>query len=68
MKKNIEVEKSEFLIPTEVDILIKNGSAKVKVLHTNAKWFGVTYKEDKPVVVDSIQKLVDDGLYPEKLF
>lgn len=68
LDENIEVPKSEFLIPTEVDVLIKNNEAKVKLLHTDAKWFGVTYKEDKPVVVESIRKLVDAGLYPEKLF
>ncbi|MDO5427116.1 MAG: sugar phosphate nucleotidyltransferase [Coriobacteriia bacterium] len=68
LDKNLEVPKSEFLIPTEVDKLIKDGIAEVKLLHTDAKWFGVTYKEDKPIVVDSIQKLVDGGLYPEKLF
>lgn len=68
LDKNISVEKSEFLIPTEVDVLIKAGKAKVKVLHTDAKWFGVTYKEDKPVVVASIESLINAGEYPENLF
>lgn len=68
LDKNISVEKSEFLIPTEVDVLIKAGKAKIKVLHTDAKWFGVTYKEDKPVVVASIESLINAGEYPENLF
>lgn len=68
LQANIEVPKSEYLIPTQVDVLIQNNLASVKVLKTNAKWFGVTYKEDKPVVVASIRKLIDEGLYPEKLF
>jgi len=60
--------KAEFLLPTIVDDLIKEGKAEVTVLNTDDKWFGVTYKEDKQVVVDSFKKLVDAGVYPEKLF
>ena len=60
--------KSEYLLPTVVDQLIKENKANVSVLHTNDKWFGVTYKEDKPVVVESIKKLIQEGKYPEKLF
>ena len=60
--------KSEFYIPFVVDSLIKAGKAKMKVLKSNEKWFGITYKEDKPYVVSSIRRLVDEGLYPEKLF
>jgi dTDP-glucose pyrophosphorylase len=60
--------KAEYLLPSIVDDLIKEGKAQVTVLETQDKWFGVTYKEDKDVVVQSIQKLVDQGLYPEKLF
>ncbi len=59
--------KAEYLLPTIVDGLIKDGKATVKVLPTNDKWFGVTYKEDAPVVIASIKKLVEDGIYPEKL-
>ena len=40
----------------------------MRVLPTHDKWFGVTYKEDKPVVVESIRKLIADGVYPEKLY
>ncbi|MCR5517241.1 MAG: NTP transferase domain-containing protein [Lachnospiraceae bacterium] len=59
--------KSEYLLPKVVDALIKSGRASVKVLETDDKWFGVTYKEDKPVVVESLDKLIKAGLYPENL-
>ena len=60
--------KAEYLIPTVVDSLIKNGTAQVTMLETNDKWFGVTYREDKENVVKSLRKLIDAGIYPEKLF
>ena len=60
--------KAECLIPTEVDVLLKSKKATVKVLTSTDQWFGVTYKEDKPYVVESIQKLKDAGEYPEKLW
>ncbi|MBQ4282339.1 MAG: nucleotidyltransferase [Lachnospira sp.] len=60
--------KSEYLLPMVVDELIKEGKAHVSVLETTDKWFGVTYKEDKPVVVESIRRLIAEGKYPEKLY
>lgn len=60
--------KAEYLLPTIVDQLIKSNQANVSVLETKDKWFGVTYKEDKPVVVESIKKLIAEGKYPEKLY
>ena len=60
--------KSEFYIPTMVNHLINNGIAKVKVLDTTSKWFGVTYAEDRPDVVAKLQSLVDAGEYPTPLF
>ena len=60
--------KSEFLIPSVVNDLIQNGKEGVHVLQSNACWFGVTYKEDKPYVMGEIQKLINDGAYPLKLF
>ena len=60
--------KSEYLLASVVDKMIKEGRANVSVLETEDKWFGVTYKEDKPVVVSSINKLIEDGKYPSKLF
>ena len=60
--------KSEFLIPTVVNDLIQSGKEGVHVLRSNANWFGVTYKEDKPYVMGEIQKLINAGAYPLKLF
>lgn len=60
--------KSEFYIPLAVDTMIKNQTAVVKVLKSTDKWFGVTYKEDKPIVKQKIADLVKVGLYPNKLF
>ena len=60
--------KYEALLPNHVGILIKNTDTKVKVLTSNDSWFGVTYKEDKPVVVSKIQALKDNGTYPDELF
>ena len=60
--------KAECYLPFVVDDLIKADKATVKVLTSSDKWFGVTYKEDKPFVVESIQSLKDAGLYPEKLW
>ncbi|MDR3189536.1 MAG: nucleotidyltransferase, partial [Prevotellaceae bacterium] len=60
--------KSEFFIPYVIDKLIRSGEAKVKVLDTPAKWFGVTYAEDKPTVVMKINELIHKGIYPESLW
>ena len=60
--------KAEFFIPLMVNKLINSGEAKLKVLSSDAVWFGVTYKEDKPDVVAKIQNLVDRGVYPNKLW
>ena len=60
--------KAEFLLPSIVGELIEDGKAEVSVLSSGDQWFGVTYKEDKPVVVESFAKLVEAGVYPKKLF
>ena len=60
--------KGEYLIPTIVDGLIQEQKANVTVLESRDKWFGVTYKEDKPAVVRSFRELIDAGVYREKLF
>ena len=62
------LEKCEFLIPDVLDEANKEGFAKVKVLHTNATWYGVTYKEDTDYVRNSIKKLVEDNEYPNNLW
>lgn len=66
--KNINMKKAEYQIPGETDKLIKEGKASVQVLASPDRWFGVTYKDDKPVVMDALQAMKDKGLYPEKLF
>ena len=60
--------KSECFIPIEVDNLLKKDKATVKVLSSKDKWFGVTYKEDKPFVQASVKALKENGVYPEKLW
>ncbi|NOX66813.1 MAG: nucleotidyltransferase [Chlorobi bacterium] len=68
LKENNGNLKSEFYIPTTVDALINNGEVKVKVLESNASWFGLTYAEDKPIARDKMKKLIDKGLYPPRLW
>lgn len=60
--------KAEYFIPLMVNKLINDGTARVKVLDTTSKWFGVTYAADRQGVVDKIQALVNTGEYPAKLF
>ena len=59
--------KAEFFIPYIVDKLITRGEASVKVLDCDAKWFGVTYKEDRPFTVEKINALIAAGVYPPKI-
>ncbi|MBC8003830.1 MAG: NTP transferase domain-containing protein [Verrucomicrobia bacterium] len=68
LKANIDAPKSEFYIPFVVFEMIKAGQVKVEVLKADSPWFGVTFQEDKPFVVDQIQKLTDQGVYPAKLW
>lgn len=68
LEQRINESKSEYFIPTVVDLLIKSGEAKVKLLDTDAKWFGVTYMEDRPGVVAKLAELHTQGVYPEKMF
>lgn len=60
--------KAEYYLPSVVTKLINCGKATVKVLHSGDKWYGVTYKEDKPKVVAALKRLHDIGTYPEKLW
>ena len=68
LKENIDKPKAEFFIPSLVNELIVNGKAKVKVLTTESKWFGVTYSEDRAGVVQKFAELHEQGVYPESLF
>jgi hypothetical protein len=61
-------EKSEFYIPSVVNTLIRSGEKRVKVLPTQASWYGVTYREDRALVVEGIRQLVRNGEYPERLW
>ncbi|MDE6076187.1 MAG: nucleotidyltransferase, partial [Muribaculaceae bacterium] len=68
LEKNHDELKAEFYIPTVVNELIEAGTIELKVLPTPSKWFGVTYAADRHATVAQFRKLVDEGLYPEKLF
>ena len=59
--------KKEFVLPTEIDALMHSDGLTVDVLSTDAVWFGVTYREDKPYVMGELKKLHDAGQYPESL-
>ena len=60
--------KGEYFLPSVVSQLIAEDKARVKVLHSHDKWYGVTYKEDKPVVVAAIKAMTESGLYPDNLW
>ena len=60
--------KSELYIPTALDRFVRSGKITIKILMTNEKWFGVTYREDKPSVVESITKMINKGVYPAKIY
>jgi NDP-sugar pyrophosphorylase family protein len=68
VKNNESNPKAEFFIPLMAEGLVKSGKAKFKVIPTSTKWFGVTYKEDKPIVQQSISDLISAGAYPNKLW
>ena len=68
LKSRGQEMKSEFFIPLLVDHLIKSGTKKVDVLDCTEEWFGVTYKEDKPFVMERLSTLIAKGVYPERLW
>lgn len=68
MTENSNDPKAEFFIPDMIADLIKKNTAKIRVLNTDESWFGVTYREDKPVVIESIRELVSKGVYPSSLW
>ena len=67
LAEHLETPKSECYIPTVVDDFVEKGQATCKVLPTTSSWFGVTYPNDKPLVVDAISALIKNEEYPEKL-
>ena len=68
LRDNIDNLKSEFLIPEEVSRLVEEGKATLKLISTPSKWYGVTYREDKPTVVKALKELTDKGLYKPGLY
>jgi len=60
--------KSELDIPTSVDRYVKNGQITIQILMSNERWFGVTYRDDKPFVVESIKKMIRKGIYPARIY
>jgi len=68
LQKNIGNSKAEFFIPSIVNELIKKDKVTVKVLNCHEKWFGMTYKEDREMVIQSIRKLIKEGIYPGNLW
>jgi len=60
--------KSELDIPTSVDKFVKNKEITIQILMSNERWFGVTYREDKPFVVESIRKMIRNGVYPARIY
>ena len=68
LKENIDNLKAEFFMPLMTDILIHSGKARLKVLSSDAEWFGVTYKEDRPEVEAKLEALIERGEYPRSLW
>ncbi|HEX2608770.1 MAG TPA: sugar phosphate nucleotidyltransferase [Flavisolibacter sp.] len=68
LDQNISNLKSEYLIPFSADQFIKQGKGVIKLVPTSSQWFGVTYKEDAPVVQRSLNELVEKGEYPKSLW
>jgi hypothetical protein len=68
LKRHGQEEKSELYIPSVVNELVKARKERCKVLRTRDSWFGVTYREDRPFVVEGIRALIGRGDYPAKLW
>ena len=68
INKTSDKLKGEFYLSTAIDTLIRNKEAEVKVLRTSSRWFGVTYKEDKPFVIEKINNQIKNGIYPVSLW
>lgn len=68
VKANKENPTAEFYIPLIVNTMIQAGQLDLQVLQSKDKWFGVTYQDDKPVVVNALQQFADDGVYPPSLW
>lgn len=68
LREHGQEEKSELLIPSVINELVTQGRASCRVLRTTSRWFGVTYKEDRPIVIENIRRLIAQGVYPSSLW
>ena len=68
LEKSVNEPKSEFLIPTEMEVLRSRNAARIRVLSTTSQWFGMTYAEDMPGVREAFRTMTDEGLYTSPLF
>ena len=68
LEKNVNELKAEFYIPYAIDCMIKDGTGKTELISTPSRWFGVTFKEDRPGVVAKFQVFADKGIYPTPLY
>ena len=68
LEKNVNELKAEFYIPYAIDCMIKDGTGKTELISTPSRWFGVTFKEDRPGVVAKFQEFADKGIYPTPLY
>ena len=68
LEANTENLEAEFYLPSIVNDILKSGKASVEVLKSDAKWFGVTYKEDKAIVQKAIEQLKENNIYPKNLW
>ena len=68
LAQNGQEMKAEFYIPYAIDCIIKEGIGKCELLSTPSRWFGVTFKEDRPGVVAKFQEFADNGIYPTPLY
>ena len=68
LQEHITEPKKEYYIPYAVDVIVKSGQGSCEVLSTPSRWFGVTYKEDRPGVVAKFAELVKEGVYPSPLY
>jgi hypothetical protein len=68
LKENANNLKAEFYIPTIINKLVQNGTARVRILPATDQWFGITYREDKSLAVNRIKELISEGVYPANLW
>lgn len=68
LDKSSENINTEFYLPFAMNEVVRSGKARVKVMHTKEKWFGVTYREDRKMVMNNLRKLVKQGAYPSDLW